>query len=57
MEIPSKNHRLQGWEVLKVVSPDEKFPAQGLQENSHPEIAKQAGHGRKQLRVLYRLKY
>ena len=37
-------------------SPDEKFPAQVLQENSGPEIAKQAGCAGKQLGAMYRLK-
>jgi len=44
--------RPQGWQILKVVSPDETLTAQVLQENSSPEIAKQAG----QLGEMYRLK-
>jgi len=48
--------RHQVWQALKVVSPDEKFPAQVLLENSSPETAKQAGHAWKQLGAIYRLK-
>ena len=47
--------RHQGWQVLKVVSPDKKFPAQMPQENSSPETAKQAGRAGKQLGVMYRV--
>jgi len=32
-----------GWQVLKVISSDEKLPAQVPQENSSSETAKQAG--------------
>jgi len=39
-----------------MISPDEKFPAQVLQEKSRPETAKQAGHEWQQVRAMYRLK-
>ena len=56
LEIPLKIIRHQGWQVLKVVSPDEMLLAQVHQENSRPEITKQAGCARKQLGTMYRLR-
>ena len=37
--------RHQGWQVLKVISPDERLLAQVQQENSSPETVKQAERG------------
>ena len=45
-----------GWQVLKVISSDEKLPAQVPQENSSSETAKQAGRARKQFGAMYKLK-
>ena len=42
-------------QVLIVVSPDEKLPAQVPQENSSPETTKQAGRAQKQLGGMYRV--
>ncbi len=48
-KFPQKIISHQGWQVLKVVSPDEKLSALVPHENSGPETTKQARRTRKQL--------